>query len=373
MIKIELTLSLSLFLLFGWMIGCSTGLEFTGEGTVDVVAVPDAIDNSASGVNETAPKHYESTATFRNELSDDVDLYWEGGDNVRILQDGSPIGSHGGELKFQTYPGHVFSYVDRMGQRFQFTIPEGEHVNHKDIFFVLAGNSENTIRVKCSTTTNGGQVAEADIIILVKPHWSPRGAAHFLDLVRAQYFDDSAIYRVVDNFMAQFGISNNFQQRTDFREDTFPDDTPMIHTTPQEAAAAADGGETTDTGDSITIAAVEVKIPFTRGTLAFAGAGEDSRAAEIFLILPGATDTELADFGGNSWETPFAFIENIEQSPAATWYAYGDMPPWGKGPEVYKLYEKEGYSYLKEKFPKMDYFGKCFVMNDEEEVEEEEL
>ena len=37
--------------------------------------------------------------------------------------------------------------------------------------------------------------------------WAPRGADRFYNLVRAGYFTDASFFRVVPNFMAQFGIS----------------------------------------------------------------------------------------------------------------------------------------------------------------------
>ena len=57
-----------------------------------------------------------------------------------------------------------------------------------------------TYRVKLTTT-------KGDIVIDVTRAWAPRGADRFYNLVRAGYFTDCAFYRVIPNFMAQFGIS----------------------------------------------------------------------------------------------------------------------------------------------------------------------
>ena len=43
-------------------------------------------------------------------------------------------------------------------------------------------------------------------------------------------------------------------------------------------------------------------------------------------------------------------------------YEYGDMPPWGKGPDQNKLRNK-GRSYIEENFPKLDYIESCAIMN----------
>jgi hypothetical protein len=45
-------------------------------------------------------------------------------------------------------------------------------------------------------------------------------------------------------------------------------------------------------------------------------------------------------------------MENIEN-----FYSYGDMPPWGKGPNQGKIHS--GPSYIEDNFPKTDKFIKC--------------
>ena len=40
---------------------------------------------------------------------------------------------------------------------------------------------------------------------------------------------------------------------------------------------------------------------------------------------------------------------------------YGDMPPWGKGPDPQKIYG-EGYGYLAREFPELDYLETCRVV-----------
>lgn len=57
-----------------------------------------------------------------------------------------------------------------------------------------------TYRVKLTTT-------KGDVIIDVTRDWAPRGADRFYNLVRAGYLTDASFFRVVPNFMAQFGIS----------------------------------------------------------------------------------------------------------------------------------------------------------------------
>ena len=57
-----------------------------------------------------------------------------------------------------------------------------------------------TYRAKLTTT-------KGDVVIEVTRDWAPRGADRFYNLVRSGYFTDASFFRVVPNFMAQFGIS----------------------------------------------------------------------------------------------------------------------------------------------------------------------
>src|SRR5271154_2916991 len=51
------------------------------------------------------------------------------------------------------------------------------------------------------TTTKG------NFVVTVHRAWAPRGADRFYNLVRAKFFDGVTFFRVVKNFVVQFGIS----------------------------------------------------------------------------------------------------------------------------------------------------------------------
>ena len=42
--------------------------------------------------------------------------------------------------------------------------------------------------------------------------------------------------------------------------------------------------------------------------------------------------------------------------------AYGDMPPYGEGPEPTRIYEEDGYDYLAKDFPDLNYLDTCYVV-----------
>jgi len=187
-------------------------------------------------------------------------------------------------------------------------------------------------RVVCETT-------KGDIRMDIHPFWSPLGAARFLELVHAEtrYFDGCALNRVVPNFLTQFGIGEDFEQRTFYREETIPDDPVWVP-----------------------------PIAFEPGFLSFAGSGDHSRSNEIFIVMPNTPKGQLEYFGKNQWETPFGFVLKEDLEVVGSFHSYGDMPPWGKGPEPHKIYEEGGYdTYLAQDFPDLDYMVGCAIVPDD--------
>jgi peptidyl-prolyl cis-trans isomerase A (cyclophilin A) len=51
--------------------------------------------------------------------------------------------------------------------------------------------------------------AKGNFVILVHRDWAPNGADRFYNLVRNGFFTNAAFFRVVPNFMVQFGLSAN--------------------------------------------------------------------------------------------------------------------------------------------------------------------
>jgi len=183
----------------------------------------------------------------------------------------------------------------------------------------------------CGTT-------KGDIHINVKPFWSPIGAARFLQLAHeeSRYFDGCPLNRVVPQFLTQFGIGADYDQRTYYRKDdlAIPDD-------PQ----------------------LEPPIHFRPGTMSYAGSGKNSRSTEMFIVMPDTPIEQLIYFGQeNSWETPFAYVEPADLGIVGSWHAYGDIPPWGKGPDPQHIYPKDGYDYLQKNFPELDYIRGCAIV-----------
>lgn len=98
-------------------------------------------------------------------------------------------------------------------------------------------------------------------IIEVDDAASPLATQRFLRLVRERFFDSTPLYRVVKGFVAQFGLPKDIKAA----QRSFP---PMKDDP-------------------------NVGIPFTRGTISFAGSGIDSRTTQVFISFGLTSRTSL--------------------------------------------------------------------------------
>ncbi|TPW03125.1 MAG: cyclophilin type peptidyl-prolyl cis-trans isomerase [bacterium] len=63
--------------------------------------------------------------------------------------------------------------------------------------------------------------------IVVTRAWSPHGADRFYNLVKHGFYDEVRFFRVIENFMAQFGIHGDPEIQAHWREAVIMDDAPV--------------------------------------------------------------------------------------------------------------------------------------------------
>jgi len=294
----------------------------------------------ASAMDEAAADHPMATherVVFLNFSDEPIPLFWIApNDHER---------NHVGDVHpYQpyvsaTFSGHEFAYDWKgTGGVFHVTVERtderedaAEEIEAQVYVMGSQGKDPPLLkRVVCATTK--GEI-RADI----RPLWSPLGAARFLDLIGRdlRYFNGCALNRVVPEFLTQLGIGADYDQRTRFRSDVILDDPP------------------------------QPEIKFKPGFLSYAGSGEHSRSSEIFIVMPDTPQSQLDYFGENSWETPFGYVLPEDLPVVGSFHSYGDMAPWGNGPDPQRIYEQDGYEYLAEEFPEMDYIKGCAIVPDE--------
>lgn len=153
------------------------------------------------------------------------------------------------------------------------------------------------------TTTKG------NIVIEIHRDWAPVGADRFYNLVRAGFFTDVAFFRVVPNFIVQFGLGPN----------------PAVNKVWEKASVRDD----------------VVKESNKRGTLTFATAGPDTRTTQLFINLKDNAPLDPQGFA------PFGTVVEGMDVVDKIYPGYGERPDQSK-------ITAEGKAYLDKNFPMLD-------------------
>jgi peptidyl-prolyl cis-trans isomerase A (cyclophilin A) len=164
------------------------------------------------------------------------------------------------------------------------------------------------------------KTTEGTFVIDVTREWAPIGADRFYNLVRAGYYDGLAFFRVIDGFMAQFGIHGD----------------PAISKVWRDAHLKDD----------------PVRESNTRGMISFAMAGPNTRTTQLFINFKDNTRLDGMGFA------PFAKVTEGMDVVDKLYKGYGEGAPRGKGPDQGRI-QMEGNAYLKAAFPEMSYIEKA--------------
>jgi peptidyl-prolyl cis-trans isomerase A (cyclophilin A) len=154
------------------------------------------------------------------------------------------------------------------------------------------------------------------VVITVHRDWAPNGADRFFNLVKNGFYDDVRFFRVIPNFMAQFGIHGNPSVMAAWRPATLKDDPN--------------------------------KQSNLRGYVTFATAGPNTRTTQLFINFKDNSNLDSQGF------SPFGQVTSGMDVVDKIYDGYGEGAPRGKGPEQGRI-QNEGNAYLTKEFPKMDY------------------
>jgi peptidyl-prolyl cis-trans isomerase A (cyclophilin A) len=169
------------------------------------------------------------------------------------------------------------------------------------------------------------QTSRGDFVVQVERSWAPIGADRFYNLVRIGYFNEIRFFRVISNFMVQWGIHGDPQVSRAWKDATIEDE------------------------------AVRQSNDF--GTISFAKSGlPNSRTTQVFINYSNNQRLDAMGFA------PFGKV--IEGMGVVTdlYSGYGEGAPAGNGPSQGRL-QDEGNAYLKKDFPHMDFIKKTEILN----------
>ena len=158
------------------------------------------------------------------------------------------------------------------------------------------------------------ETTKGDFVIEVQRDWAPVGADRFYNLVANGFYDGVHFFRVIEGFMAQFGIHAD----------------PMVAARWQDAGIAVDPVVGSNTRGSVTFA--------MRGTV---------RTTQLFINL-----VDNANLDGMGF-APFGQVVEGMDVVGQLHSGYGEGAPRGRGPDQSRI-QAEGSAYLASDFPELD-------------------
>ena len=171
-------------------------------------------------------------------------------------------------------------------------------------------------RVKFETT-------KGDLVVQVTRASAPLGADRFYNLVKMGFFNDAAFFRVLDGFMAQFGIHGNPKVSGKWESARINDD--------------------------------PTRESNLRGAISFATAGPNTRTTQMFINFG---DNRTLDSRGFA---PFGKVVEGMTVVDQLYKGYGEGAPGGGGPRQ-DLIQSQGNSYLRAQFPKLDFIKRTSLV-----------
>jgi peptidyl-prolyl cis-trans isomerase A (cyclophilin A) len=160
-------------------------------------------------------------------------------------------------------------------------------------------------------------------VVTVTREWAPLGADRFYNLVKNGYYDNVRFFRVIPNFMVQFGISGD----------------PALNAVWRNARIGVD----------------PVKQRNMRGYITYAmGGSPDTRTTQVFINFRDNSSLDAQGFA------PFGQVTTGMDVVDKIYQGYGEGAPSGNGPEQGRI-QAEGNAYLMKNFAKLDYVKKATV------------
>lgn len=159
-----------------------------------------------------------------------------------------------------------------------------------------------TFKVRFDTTAG-------TFVVQVHRSWAPLGADRFYNLVRMGFYDEATFFRVLPNFVVQFGIPADPKVAAVWREAVFADD--------------------------------PVKQSNTKGRISFATGGPNTRTTQVFINYGNNTNLDRMGF------SPFGEVVEGMDVVESIYSGYGERPNQAR-------IQMEGNAYLDQNFPQLD-------------------
>ena len=177
----------------------------------------------------------------------------------------------------------------------------------------LNERAPETFRAKFTTS-------KGDFVVEVTRAWSPNGADRFYNLVKNGYYNDCRFFRVIDNFMVQFGINGDPSLNQVWYQARFSDD--------------------------------PVRESNKRGYVSFAMSGQpNSRTTQIFINYADNSFLDSQNFA------PFGRVIEGMDVVDSFHNEYQGVPSDNQ-PQI----QAQGNAYLNKTFPKLDFVKSASII-----------
>jgi cyclophilin family peptidyl-prolyl cis-trans isomerase len=157
------------------------------------------------------------------------------------------------------------------------------------------------------------ETTRGPITAVLRRAWAPHGVDRVYNLARVGYFDDSRFYRVVDDYIAQFGLAGDPAVARLWSQQTLPPDARRVSN--------------------------------ARGTISFAQFKRDDRTTTLFINLRDNPHLDALGF------TPIGRVVRGMTAADRLYARYGERP--AAQANATRLYG-ESNTYLDATYPKLD-------------------
>jgi cyclophilin family peptidyl-prolyl cis-trans isomerase len=169
------------------------------------------------------------------------------------------------------------------------------------------------------------ETTQGNFDIEAKRVWSPNGVDRLFQLITKNYYQDISIFRVVPNFVAQFGIHNDTLVNSSW--------------------------------ERVGIADEPVTLKNDAMTIAFARGGVKSRSNQIFINLKDNYRLDKLAYSGVIGFPVVARVVAGKENVLKFYDGYGEQ--LGRKQEAIS---KFGNEFIREKFPKTDFIIKAYIL-----------
>ncbi|MEO7156905.1 MAG: peptidylprolyl isomerase [Vicinamibacterales bacterium] len=159
-------------------------------------------------------------------------------------------------------------------------------------------------------------MSAGEVIITVTRAWAPLGADRFYNLVKNGFFDGARFFRVVPNFMVQFGINGDPDIQRNWMNANLKDDPAG-------------------------------KKSNVRGTITFANRGPNTRTTQVFINYRNNANLDATFMPFGEVTSGMAAVDKINAE-------YREQPEQGQ-------IQANGNKYLNKAFPKLDFIKKATI------------